>query len=308
MQSAPSTSHTPSSQGTALQQDVPSGQSRRRGRNEQRRLSETGKYLLLLALVMIFGGPFLWLIITALKTQPEMVAFPIHFLPEQPEWDNFMQAFTRINFLAYAANSFILSTAYATLVSLSSALVGFGFARLKGWGKQPLFLIMLSTMMLPNIVTLIPTYVLFARLGLVDTYWPWVLWGLAASPYLVFLFRQFFSAIPPELEEAAILDGCGYGRIFWRIFLPLSVPVIMTAFVLSFTGVWGDYITPSLLLSQDNTTLAVAIGSGYVDPHGNGLANVQAAGSLLYIIPEIAIFFFAQRYFVRGIVTSGLKG
>jgi multiple sugar transport system permease protein len=309
MQSTPSTSHAPSSQGVTLRPHA-SGSTRlsHSEGNRQRRLSEAGKYILLLALVVIFGGPFLWLIITALKTQPEMVAFPIHLLPTRPEWDNFVQAFTRINFLAYATNSLILSVIYATLISFSSALVGFGFARLKGWGKRPLFLIMLSTMMLPNIVTLIPTYVIFARLGLVDTYWPWVLWGLAASPYLVFLFRQFFTAIPSELEEAAILDGCGYGRIFWRIFLPLSVPVIMTAFVLSFTWVWGDYITPSLLLSQDNTTLAVAIGSGYVDPHGNGLANVQAAGSLLYIIPEIAIFFIAQRYFVRGIVTSGLKG
>jgi ABC-type glycerol-3-phosphate transport system permease component len=167
---------------------------------------------------------------------------------------------------------------------------------------------MLSTMMIPSIVTAIPTYVLFARLGLVGTYWPWVLWGLASSPYLVFLFRQFFSAIPPELEEAAILDGCGYGAIFWRIFLPLSIPVMVTAFLLSFTSVWGDYVMPTLFLSQNNTTLAVAISASYSDAHGNALTNVQAAGTLLYIIPEIVIFFFAQRYFVRGIVTSGLKG
>ena len=145
-------------------------------------------------------------------------------------------------------------------------------------------------------------------MGLVNTYWPWVLWGLASSPYLVFLYRQFFSAIPAELEEAAILDGCGYGRIFWRIFLPLSVPVIVTAFLLSFVGVWGDFVAPALFLSQNNTTLAVALSTGYVDPQGNGLPNVQAAAALLYVIPEIVVFFFAQRYFVRGIVTSGLKG
>jgi ABC-type glycerol-3-phosphate transport system permease component len=263
---------------------------------------------LLLVLVCIFAGPFLWLVVTSLKTPSEMNVFPVHILPVAPQWDNFTQAFTNINFLAYAANSLILSTVFATLVTLSSALVGFGFARLRARGKRPLFLIMLSTMMLPNIVTLIPTYVLFARLGLVDTYWPWVLWGLGASPYLVFLFRQFFSAIPPELEEAAILDGCGYGRIFWGMFLPLSIPVIVTSFLISFMGVWGDYITPKLLLSTDNTTLAVAMSFGYLDPHGNPLTNVQAAGSLLYIIPGIVIFFFAQRYFVRGIVTSGIKG
>jgi multiple sugar transport system permease protein len=277
-------------------------------KRRNRHASEATKYIVLLALVIIFGAPFIWLVVTALKTPAELVAFPVHFLPSQPDWNNFIQALTSINFAAYAANSLILSTTYATLITLSSALVGFGFARLRGWGKRPLFMIMLSTLMLPQIVTLIPTYILFSHLGFVDTYWPWVLWGLASSPYLVFLFRQFFSAIPLELEEAAILDGCGYGRVFWRIFLPLSIPVIVTAFLLSFTWVWGDYISPALLLNQDNTTLAVAISGLYLDPHGNALQTVQAAGALIYIIPEIVVFFFAQRYFVRGIVTSGLKG
>jgi ABC-type glycerol-3-phosphate transport system permease component len=218
-----------------------------------------------------------------------------------------VQAVTQVNFLAYAANSAILATVNASLTTISSALVGFGFARLKGWGKRPLFMVMLSTMMIPSVMTAIPTYMLFARLGLIDTYWPWVLWGLASSPYLVFLYRQFFSAIPPELEEAAILDGCGYGGIFWRIFLPLSIPVMVTAFLLSFTGVWGDYVMPTLFLSQNNTTLAVAISAGYTDAYGDALPNVQAAGALLYMLPEIVIFVFAQRSFVRGIITSGLK-
>jgi len=271
-------------------------------------LGEGGKYVLLLALAVIFIGPFAWLVSISLTTPTALGAFPINFWPSNPVWNNFVQAFTSINFLAYAGNSLFLSTIYATLVTLSSALVGFGFARLKAPGKRPLFLIMLSTLMLPNIVTLIPTYMLFARLGLVDTYWPWVLWGLGAAPFLVFLFRQFFSALPIELEEAAILDGCGYGRIFWNIFLPLAMPAVVTAFLLSFTWVWGDYLTPLLLLSQDNTTLAVAMTAGYLDPHGFPVITVQAAGTLLYIIPEILLFFFAQRYFVRGIVTSGLKG
>ena len=277
-------------------------------RRRNRHASAATKYIILLALVVVFVAPFLWLVVTALKTPEEMVAFPVHFLPANADWNNFVQALTSINYAAYATNSLLLSTTYATLITFSSALVGFGFARLRGWGKRPLFLVMLSTLMLPQIVTLIPTYILFSHLGFVDTYWPWVLWGLASSPYLVFLFRQFFSAIPLELEEAAILDGCGYGRVFWRIFLPLSVPVLVTAFLLSFTWVWGDYITPSLLLSQDNTTLAVAISGLYLDQHGNALQTVQAAGALIYIIPEIVVFFFAQRYFVRGIVTSGLKG
>lgn len=277
-------------------------------RGGKRVLTTTSRYTLLMALAVLFLAPFLWIAITALKTSAQIAAFPVQFWPSQPDWQNFVRALTMINFPVYAANSAFLATINASLTTITSALVGFGFARLKGRGKRPLFLLMLSTMMLPQIVTLIPTYVLFAHLGLVNTYWPWVLWGLASSPYLVFLYRQFFSALPTELEEAAILDGCGYGRIFWQIFLPLSMPVIVTAFLLSFVGVWGDYITPALFLNQNNTTLAVALSIGYVDPQGNAFQNVQAAGALLYVIPEIIVFFLAQRYFVRGIVTSGLKG
>ncbi len=266
------------------------------------------RYLVLIVLACLFAGPFLWLIDIAMKRPAELSAFPVEFLPSHLYWDNFLQAFTSINFLAYTGNSIILSGVYAILVTLSSSLVGFGFARLKAPGKRALFLIMLSTMMLPSIVTLLPTYMVFAQLNMINTYWPWVFWGLMSSPFLVFLFRQFFSAIPGELEEAAILDGCGYGRIFWRIFLPLAIPAMVTAFLLSFTSVWGDYLTPLLLLSPDNTTLSVAMTAGYVDPHGNALITVQAAGALFYVIPEVILFFFAQRYFVRGIVTSGLKG
>jgi ABC-type glycerol-3-phosphate transport system permease component len=260
-------------------------------------------------LVIVFVCPFVWLFITAVKTPAQLASFPVIFWPPQPAWSNFFQALTMINFAAYAANSLTLSLLYAVLVTFSSAVVGFGFARLKGWGKRPLFMIMLATLMLPQIVTVIPTYIIFSRIGLIDTYWPWALWGItASSPFLIFLFRQFFSAIPMELEEAAILDGCSYFRIFGQIFLPLSLPVMATAFVLSFTQVWGDYITPSLFLSQDNTTLSVAMTNGYLDPHGIPILTLQAAGSIFYILPVLVIFFFAQKAFVRGIVTSGLKG
>ncbi|NUT18808.1 MAG: carbohydrate ABC transporter permease [Hamadaea sp.] len=268
----------------------------------------TGTYLLLMTLAVVFAGPFAWLVLAALKTKTEWVAIPAKMLPETPRWDNFTAALTEINFPAYLGNSLFLSFLYATLVTLSSAAVGFGFARLRGFGKRPLFVVLLSTMMLPQILTLIPTYVLFARAGLVNTYWPWVLWGLAGSPYLVFLFRQFFAAIPTELEDAAIIDGCGYARIFLRIFLPLSKPVLLTSFVLSFTWIWGDYIAPALFLDPDHTTLAVAISAFYLDPHGNPDDTVQAAAAALYVVPVLAVFLFAQRYFIRGIVSSGLKG
>ncbi|MFI0446507.1 carbohydrate ABC transporter permease [Actinomadura sp. 6N118] len=274
----------------------------------RRRRNAGATYVVLLALAVVFAGPFLWLLLAALKTRGEWVAVPTKILPAEAQWSNFTHAFTDINFPAYAMNSLFLATTYAVLITLSSAAVGFGFARLQAPGKRAMFLVLLSTMMLPQVLTILPTYVLFSRIGLVNTYWPWVLWGLAASPFLVFLFRQFFAAIPRELEDAAIIDGCGWGRIFVTIFLPLSRPVLVTAFLLSFTWSWGDYIAPALLLDADHTTLSVAITAWYEDPHGNPLPTVQAAAAALYVLPVMLIFLFAQRYFIRGVLGSGVKG
>jgi ABC-type glycerol-3-phosphate transport system permease component len=279
----------------------------RSGRPRRRR-NAAGTYVLLMTLAVLFAGPFAWLVLAALKTKAEWVSIPTKILPETPQWGNFVQALTEINFPAYLGNSLFLSFMFATIVTFSSAAVGFGFARLRGRGKRPLFVLVLATMMLPQILTLIPTYVLFARMGLVNTYWPWVMWALGASPFFVFLFRQFFAAIPAELEEAAIIDGCGYGRIFLQIFLPLSRPVLLTSFLLSFTWTWGDYIAPALFLDPDQTTLSVAIAAFYLDPHGNPDATVQAAAAAMYVVPVLVIFLFAQRYFIRGVVSSGVKG
>jgi multiple sugar transport system permease protein len=197
---------------------------------------------------------------------------------------------------------------HTILVTMSSAWVGFGFARLAAPGKKAMFSILLGSMMLPGVVTLIPTYLLFAKAHLVNTYIPWVLWGLAGAPFLIFLFRQFFANIPRELEEAAVVDGCGYTRIFWRIFLPQSWPVLATSLVLSFTWDWGDYIGPALLLSPDRTTLAVALmGGGYTNEHGNPLNNLLAAGAVMYVVPVLLLFLVVQRGFVSGFSTSGLK-
>jgi len=265
-------------------------------------------YILILLLCVFFVGPFVWLVLAALKTPAEWASLPIRILPEDAQWNNFVAAFTDMNFIGYAGNSLFLATTYSVLITLSSAAVGFGFARLRAPGKKALFLIVLATMMIPQILTLLPTYILFSRIGLVNTYWPWILWGLAASPYMVFLFRQFFSSLPKELEDAAIIDGAGWFRIFATIFLPLSRPVLITSFLLSFTWTWGDYIAPALLLDLDNTTLAVAITAFYQDPNGNTIPTVQAAAAVMYIIPVLLIFFFTQRYFVRSTVSSGVKG
>lgn len=264
-------------------------------------------YMLLVAAVVLFLSPFGWLLITAFKAQSELRAVPIHWWPHDPSFGNFSQALTLFDYLGYARNSLVIASLYAGLITLASAWAGYGFARLEAPGKRIVFGLVLSTMMTPQIITLIPTYLLFAKADLVNTYIPWVLWGLAGAPYLIFLFRQFFTNMPKELEEAAIIDGCGQVRIFWRIFLPQSWPVIATSLILSFSWSWGDYIAPALLLDDDRTTLSVKIATGYVNEHGTGLYHLVAAGSVMYIVPVLALFLILQRGFVAGTATTGLK-
>ncbi|PWI14624.1 carbohydrate ABC transporter permease [Streptomyces sp. Act143] len=264
-------------------------------------------YTVLVSVTGLFLGPFGWLVLSGLKTQGELAASPVHWLPDAFQWHNFADAFNEIDFLGYARNSMAIALIYATLVTLSSAWVGFGFARLEAPGKKVLFGVLLGSMMLPQMVTLLPTYLIFAKLGMVNTYWPWVLWGLSAAPYLVFLFRQFFAGMPRELEEAAIVDGCGYTSVFWRIFLPQSWPVLSASFIIAFTWTWGDYIAPQLLLSTDRTTLAVAVMTAYVNEGGTPVPQLQAAASVMYVVPILLIFLVAQRGFVAGMSTSGLK-
>ncbi|MGH2387580.1 MAG: carbohydrate ABC transporter permease [Chloroflexota bacterium] len=266
------------------------------------------RLIVLVVLAIVFLAPLVWLFLVAIKTLGELAAVPIRILPENPQWHNFHDALTVFPWLTYAWHSLFLSSIFGALTVCSSALVGFGFARLRGFGKNFLFLLMLSTVMLPAIATLIPTYIIFSKIGLVYTYWPWVLWGLGSSPFFSFLFRQFFASIPVELEEAALLDGCGYSRIFWQVFLPLSKAVMAVVFLLSFQGVWSDFITPQLLLDIDGTTLAVGVATGYVDPTGTTVPNLMAAGALLYALPVVVLFIVLQRFLVQGIVTTGLKG
>jgi multiple sugar transport system permease protein len=265
-------------------------------------------YLALCLLAAAFLAPLAWNMLYSLKSAAESASTNVHLLPKHAQWGNFRLALTMIDFFRYTWNTLLLAVPYALLITLSSAFVGFGFARLRGRGRNTLFVMMLATSMVPQILTVIPTYVIFSRLGLIDSRWPWVLWGLASSPFLSFLFRQIFAGLPTELEEAAIIDGCGYFRIFWRIFLPLSKPVIATSLILSFTYVWGDFFTPEIFLNSDKTTLAVAMSTGYLNGNSIQETNVLAAGTFFYMLPVLVVFFIAQRAFVRGIATTGLKG
>lgn len=204
-------------------------------------------------------------------------------------------------------NSLVITVSFTVLSTMSAALAGYAFARNRVWWKNVLFLFVLSTLMVPWVVTMIPQYVIFYRLHLVNTPWPWVLWGIQGTPLQIFLFRQFYATFPRELEDAAALDGSGRLRTFWEIFIPNSKPVLAIASVWAFILVWGDYLTQDLFFLLDrNGTLLTRISDQLAANGTGGLSTLPLA---LYAIPPVVFFVLVQRYIMQTVFTfTGSKG
>lgn len=275
----------------------------------QKNAGRTTRSLLLIAIAILFLIPLLWLILSSLKTQTEMVTFPPKFLPREPQFQNYVLAVTKIDYIRFLMNTIVLSMAYTIPGIISAATFGYAFARFRAPGKNFLFSIVIILLMIPPVAVMIPEYAFYARLHLINTYYIWLLWGIGANPLYIFLFKQFFSFFPKDLEEAALLDGCSRLGILFRIFMPLSKPIVITVFLLSFLFVYGDFMGPVIFLSGENTTLAVAMANGYVIRNGILLVSVLLSGIVIYLIPIILIFTFGQKYYVQGLLSSsGIKG
>lgn len=266
-------------------------------------------FWLMCVATLVFLIPAIWLFLTGLKKESEYLAYPIVFFPNPAQWVNFKLALTLIPYGRYAVNSIILAGMSTILTTLASAMAGYGFARHRqARGRSFWFSLMLSMMMVPGMVTMIPRFMLYSRMQIIGTWWPWFLAGISGSSFHIFLFRQFFSAIPVDLEHAAEVDGCSRFRIFWQIFLPISGPVLATSSIFTFQFVWGEWLRPILYLRDDNTTLAVKMATGYRDPQLNVLVTPLMAGIVIYSVPLIIVFFLAQKHIIQGVVTSGMKG
>ena len=272
------------------------------------RLSFSYGTLILVTLLILV--PIIWLLITSIKTQTEYNAWPITFFPAVPQWQNYVEVFApQHRLFRYAKNSLILALSNTTLTIITSSMGGFAFSRFQDVpGRDKLFSIIIALLIIPNLVTVIPQFIIFARLGLTNTYWPWVLWGLGASALNIFMFRQFFLSFPKDLEDAAEVDGCNPFRIYWQIFMPNAKPVLATAFITGFSGVWGDWFNPVIYLTAENTTLAIKIATAYVDPQGNTVVPLTLAASVVYILPLVAMFFLGQKQILQGVVSSGIRG
>lgn len=269
-------------------------------------------YMLAVLLGIIFLFPFFWTLMSSLKSVQEINTFPPTWIPETFQWSNYNRVLTTVPFALWTYNSFFVVTLSTLGTVLSASLVAYSFARFRYRGRDLIFMITLGTMMLPAQVTLIPQFVLFHKLGWINTLYPlWIPAWFGGGAFAIFLLRQFILSLPKELDEAALIDGASYFRIFWQILLPLCKAVVATIAVISFIGSWNDFVNPLIYLQlPEKFTLAVGLNYFKNQPElgGEPTQHLLMAASVMVILPVILIFFATQRYFVQGIVLSGIKG
>lgn len=265
-------------------------------------------YLLLIILAITDIIPFIWMFSTSFKERGKVFSYPPTFLPEPFTLEPYFRLFTYIPFLRQFLNSVIVTSLVIIGQLICCSLAGYSFARLEFPGRDIIFLLYLGTLMIPGYVTLIPTYIIIRSLGWINTLYALFVPGLFGGAFGTFLLRQFFLTIPKELEDAAKIDGCGYFKIYSTIMLPQIFPALATLGIFTFIGTWNDFLWPLIVINSESKrtiTLGVAILTrGF---HSTDWPTLMA-GATLSVIPVIAVFLFAQRYFTEGITLTGIKG
>lgn len=264
-------------------------------------------YFLLISLSVVFIFPLIWMISTSFKPENEAMSFPPRILPRVWDWWNYHDAFDLVPLGRFYMNSIIIAGLGTIGTIFSSSLVAYGFARIRARGRSFWFALLLATLMLPPQVTMIPVYVIWSRLGLVDSFAPLIIPHFLGNSYFVFLLRQFFRTIPQEIEESAYLDGANTFQIYYKLIIPMSRAAIITVALLQFMALWNDFMGPLIYLqSESKQTLALGITrfQGTLVTYWGPMM----AASLLMLLPLMIIFFMGQKYFVKGISTTGTKG
>ena len=264
-------------------------------------------YLVAIVIALAFLIPLLWMLSGSLKAQNKMLTYPIQWIPNPFVFKNYVDAWKAIPFARYLLNTIFFVTLGALGDVVSSSLVGYSFARLRFPGRNILFILCLSTVMVPQTATIIPQFVLFRALHSIDTYIPLILPSWFAFPYWVFLMRQFYMTIPEEFDQAAKIDGCGYLNIYLRVLLPLTKPAIATIAIFAIIGDWQKFLEPLIYLnSQIKYTISVGL-SLFQGLYGTVSVTLLLAAAAIAMAPPIVIFFMAQKYFMQGINLSGGK-
>lgn len=265
-------------------------------------------YIFIGILAFVFLFPLLWIFSTALKTRDQLFIYPPKLIPNPINWENFTKVTKVMPFFKYLQNT--LTIVVFSLIGdlLSSSIVAYGFSKIDWKGRDVLFLVLLGTMMIPYHVTLIPLFILFRKIGWVNTFLPLTVPSFfATSAFHVFLLRQFYNTIPSELSDSAYIDGCSEFRILWNIILPLAKPALTTIAIFNFIAHWNDFLGPLIYL-QDNNKYTLAIGLySFRNEFGTDWELMMAA-AVIMVIPLLIIFLSVQRVFVKGITLTGLKG
>lgn len=260
----------------------------------------------LIGLMMLL--PLAWLVRSGFMDMGQIFIFPPEWIPDPVRWDNFSTALTIVPFFQYFINTMTILVPSVIGTLVSSALAAYGFARIKWPGRDLIFGILLSTLMLPYIITLLPTFLAWSQVGMINTYVPLIVpsW-LGVHVFYIFLLRQFFKNLPAELDEAATIDGANPLQVFWHIILPVSRPALLVVAILSGLNVWNDFLDPLVYLnSSDKYTLALGL-SQFTGLYTSQW-NLLMAASTVIIVPVLIVFFLTQRYFIEGVTMSGLKG
>lgn len=264
------------------------------------------RYALLVLAGVVFIAPAFWMLSASLKPEYEIFASPPVWWPVQPRWQNFSEALTALPFGRFAVNTLIIALSSIIGHLLSCSVVAYGFARLNAPGKGFFFVLMLSTLMLPYPVTMVPLYIMFSKLGWVNSFIPLILPTFFGNAFYIFLLRQSFKQIPPDLEDAAKMDGAGTLQVLWNIILPLSRPALATVAIFTFQAAWNDFLAPLIFLhEQSKYTLMLGL-SFFRGTYQVNWAYLMAS-SLVVTLPLIVLFFFAQRSFIQGVGFTGTK-
>lgn len=272
-------------------------------------LSRTLTYIVLILAAAICLFPFLWMISTSFKPMSDIYKMPPTLIPEHGTIENFIEGWKGANFQMYFKNTAVITLLATVGTVFSSSIVAYGFARFQSRMSKFLFMVLLGTMMLPTQVTLIPQYLLFYKMGMVDTIWPLVIpsW-LGGGAFNIFLFIQFFRTLPKELDEAAKIDGANSLQIFTRILLPAVKPVMLAVLVMALVFNWNDFFNPLIYLNS-NEKFTIAIGLQFFKgSQGNVQVGQMMAMALFSLLPVLIVFGTCQKYFIQGIKMSGLKG
>ncbi|WP_081909126.1 carbohydrate ABC transporter permease [Deinococcus sp. YIM 77859] len=262
----------------------------------------------LVGLSLLILYPALWMVSTSLKPDDQVFAYPPRWIPNPIVWENYARAWASAPFTRYAINSLFYAVSVTFGTVLSCSLAAYGFSKLRFPGRDFLFLVMLSTMMIPGLVTMVPQYVLFSKLGWINTYLPLIVPSFFAGAFFTFMLRQYFLTIPNELLEAARVDGASELWIWARVMLPLATPALATVAIFTFDGAWNDYVNPLLYLN-DERLYTLQVGLKFFQDANNVQWQLLMAASVLVLLPVVLIFFVFQKYFVEGATLTGsVKG